>query len=172
MKHAILLTGAPGVGKTTIIQQAIIKIKKKAGGFYTREIRDKGERKGFEIVTLDGKRAVLSHTDIKSPYRVSKYGIDIANFDNIGVLSLRQAIQDCDIICIDEIGKMELYSFIFREAVMDALDSGKKIVGTIMLAPDEWANQIKEDPRVEVKPVYRTNRQQILQELITWLNSD
>lgn len=172
MKHAILLTGAPGTGKTTLIQQAVNTIKRKAGGFYTREIRDQEKRKGFEIVTLDGKRSVLAHTDINSPYQVSKYGIDIVNFDKVGVSSLLQAIQDCDIVCIDEIGRMELYSFPFREAVIDALDSGKKIIGTIMLAPDKWADRIKEDPRVEIRPLYRTNHQQILQELIYWLDMD
>lgn len=172
MKQAILLTGAPGTGKTTIIQQAVNTIKRKAGGFYTQEIRDKGKRKGFEIVTLDGQRAILAHTDIKSPYRVSKYGIDIAKFDKVGVSSLRQAIQECDIVCIDEIGKMELYSSLFREAVMDALNSGRKIIGTIMLAPDKWANRIKEDPKVEIRPVYRANHQQLLQELISWMDSE
>lgn len=169
MKQAYLLSGAPGMGKTTIIQQAIDIVTKKAGGFYTREIREHGERKGFEIITLEGRSAVLAHADIESPYRVSKYGVDTEKLDNVGVSALRRAIQKCDIVVIDEIGKMELFSLAFRETVLEALNSGKKVAGTIMLAPHTWADRIKKDPRVKVQEVSRTNRQQILEELTVWL---
>ena len=67
MKQAYLLSGAPGVGKTTIIKQAIDTVKEKTGGFYTREIRNQGVRQGFEIVTLDEQSAILAHINIHSP---------------------------------------------------------------------------------------------------------
>ncbi len=171
MKQACLLSGAPGVGKTTIIKQAINIVTRKAGGFYTREIRYQGIRQGFEIVTLDGPSAILSHINIDSPYQVSKYGVDIENLNNIGVFALRQAIQECDIVVIDEIGKMELLSSAFREAVLEVLNSRKKLLGTIMLSPHPWADQIKKDPRVEVLQVSRANRQQISEEVTCWLKN-
>ncbi len=169
MKQAYLLSGAPGVGKTTIIRQVIAMVKERAGGFYTSEIRSQGVRQGFEIITLDGPRAILAHVDIRSPYRVSKYGVDTNNLDKVGVAALRRAIQECDIVVIDEIGKMELFSLAFREAVLEALESGKKLLGTIMLPPHPWADQIKQDPRVKVLLVSRTNHQQVLEELLGWL---
>jgi len=172
MKQAYLLSGAPGVGKTTIIKQVITWLKEKAGGFYTQEIKRQGLRQGFEIVTLDGTVATLAHINIDSCYRVNKYGIAINNLDMVGVSTLRRAIQEYDIVVIDEIGKMELSSSTFREAVLETLDSGKKLLGTIMLAPHPWADQIKRDPRVKVVQVSKTNRQQILEEVLEWLESE
>ena len=81
MKKAYLLTGGPGVGKTTLIKQALDRAYIKAGGFFTEEIRAGGLRQGFRIVTLDGRSAILAHIDFKSPFRVSKYGVDIESLD-------------------------------------------------------------------------------------------
>jgi nucleoside-triphosphatase len=169
MKQAYLLTGPPGVGKTTLIKEAITAIEQRAGGFYTREMRSQGVRQGFEIVTLDGASAILASVDFHGPHRVSKYGVMVDNMDNVGVAALRRAIKECDTVVVDEIGKMELFSPAFREAVLEALDSGKKLLGTIMLAPHPWADRIKQDPRVEVVMVSRANHQQVAQELLAWL---
>jgi len=171
MKQAYLLTGPPGVGKTTLIKEAITAIEQRAGGFYTREMRSQGVRQGFEIVTLDGASAILASIDFHGPCRVSKYGVMADNLDNVGVAALRRATKECAIVVVDEIGKMELFSPAFREAVLEALDSGKKLLGTIMLAPHPWANRIKQDPRVEVVMVSRANHQQVAQELLAWLKS-
>ena len=169
MKQACLLSGAPGAGKTTLIRQAIATVKQRAGGFYTGEIRSQGVRQGFEIITLDGSSAILAHVDIQSPYRVSKYGVDTDNLDKVGVAALRRAIHECEVVVIDEIGKIELFSVAFREVVWEALESGKKLLGTIMLPPHPWAEQIKRDPRVKVLLVSRANHQQVLEELLRWL---
>ena len=169
MKQAYLLSGAPGAGKTTIIKQTIDMINRKAGGFYTREIRQQGVRQGFELVTLDGASVILAHTNIDSPYRLNKYGIDIKKLDMIGVSALQRAMKECDIVVIDEIGKMELFSSAFREAVLEVLNSKKKLLGTIMLPSHPWADHIKQDPRVQVQHVSRSNHQQILEEIKIWL---
>jgi len=169
MKQVYLLTGRPGTGKTSIIKQAVAGMKSKVGGFYTEEIRSRGVREGFRLVTLDGRRAILAHIDIHSQYRVSKYGVDIDSLDRVGVSALRQAAEECDLVVIDEIGKMELFSANFREAVLHIIDSGKKVLGTIMLSPDPWADAIKRQPQVNLVSVTRANYQQVLGELRRWL---
>lgn len=169
MKQSLLLTGAPGTGKTTLIRQAITAMPGKTGGFYTQEIRTQGIRQGFEIVTLDGQRAVLSHTGIRSSHRVGKYGVDIDALNGVGVQAIRVALKERDIVVVDEIGKMELFSPAFQQAILDTLDSGKRLLGTIMLQPHPWANRIKADPRVELVTVTRTNHQQLLNHIETWL---
>jgi nucleoside-triphosphatase len=169
MKSACLLTGLPGTGKTTLIQEAISQLKITAGGFYTREIRNQGARQGFEIVTLDDETAVLAHINISGHYRVSKYGVALDNLEKVAVPAMQKAIQESQLVVIDEIGKMELFSPAFRDTVWQALASGKRILGTIMLQAHPYADEIKCDPRVKVLQLTRANRQQILQEIIRWL---
>jgi nucleoside-triphosphatase len=169
MANVYLLTGSPGTGKTTVIRQAIARSEAKAGGFYTEEIRSGGTRQGFRIVTLDGQDAVLSHVDSHSRYRVSKYGVDVQNLDNVGVAAVNQAIETSDLIVIDEIGKMELFSTRFREAVLKAIDSGKKVLGTIMLSPNPFADEIKRHPEVKVVQLTRANHDEVLREILGWL---
>jgi len=171
MKRAYLLSGEPGSGKTTIIKEVLSKVHKSAGGFYTEEIRSQGVRQGFQIITLDGKSAVLAHTSVRSPHRVGKYGVDTERMDKVAVPALRQAIQSKDIIVIDEIGKMELFSPSFKDAVMEALQSEKKVLGTIMLASHPWADKIKERPEVEVIQVTRLNRNEVVNQVLAWIGA-
>lgn len=171
MKRVYLLTGRPGTGKTSLIKQAIAGMRGNAGGFYTEEIRNKGIREGFRLVTLDGQETALAHVNISSPYRVSKYGVDIGGLDRVGVPALYQAAQQCDLIVIDEIGKMELFSANFKEAVSQIIDGGKRVLGTIMLNSNPWADVIKRQPQVNLVTVTRTNYQQVLEELQYWLDA-
>ena len=171
MKQVYLLTGRPGTGKTSLIKQVITQVKGKAGGFYTEEIRSQGVRQGFRLVTLDGEEVILAHVNIHSPYRVSKYGVDINSLEQVGVPALRKAAQQCDLVVIDEIGKMELFSSHFREAVSQMVDSGVRILGTVMLNPNPWADAIKRKPQVNLITVTRDNYHQVLAGLLHWLKA-
>jgi nucleoside-triphosphatase len=165
MASVFLLTGRPGTGKTTIIRETLSFIKLKAGGFYTQEIREGGVRKGFKIVTLDGKESVLSHVDFPRSYRVGKYGVNLDNLENIGVISIEEAINNCALIVIDEIGKMELLSMRFRDVVSRALVSNKPVLGTIMESSDPYADGIKMCSSVKLLTVTPANRGRIAQNL-------
>lgn len=171
MKRIYLLTGRPGTGKTSLIRQVVAGVKGKAGGFYTEEIRSRGIRQGFRLVTLDGQSAILAHVDIHSQYRVSKYGVDIDSIDRVGVSALQRAAEECDLVVIDEIGRMELFSDKFREAILQIIDGNKRALGTIMLNPNPWADMIKRQPQVEVVEVTRVNHPQVLAELRHWLET-
>jgi nucleoside-triphosphatase THEP1 len=120
---------------------------------------------------LDGQSAILAHVDIKSPYRVSKYGVDVEGLDRVGVAALRQAIGECDLVVIDEIGKMELFSPAFKEAVLAAIDSEKRVLGTIMLPSHPLADEIKRHPDVVTITVTRMNHRQVLEQVLDWLKS-
>jgi len=169
MKGALLLTGQPGTGKTALIKEALAMTRVKGGGFYTEEIRTGGIRQGFRIVTLGGQEAILAHVSISSPYQVSKYRVDTDALDRVAVAALRQALKESDLIVIDEIGKMELLSPEFREAVTQAINSGKRVLGTIMLNPHPFADEIKRHHEVEVLLLTRDNRPQVMNKVLDWL---
>jgi hypothetical protein len=63
------------VGKSTLIQRVLEQLQLPAGtatGFYTEEVRSSsgGQRAGFDVVTLDGKRSVLSRMGRESAKKV------------------------------------------------------------------------------------------------------
>ena len=63
--HALLLTGSPGVGKTTVIRRVAAELPGwHARGFTTEEIRVGGRRTGFGLETLDGRAETLAHVDL------------------------------------------------------------------------------------------------------------
>jgi len=172
MHRVYLLTGRPGTGKTSLIKQVAAEFSSRAGGFYTEEIRSQGTRLGFKLVTLDGQETILAHVDIHSPYRVSKYGVDIASLERVGVSALRRSAQQTELVIVDEIGKMELFSVQFREVVKEIINSGKKVLGTIMFVPHPWADEIKRHPQVKLVELTRENYQQVLADIRLWLKED
>jgi nucleoside-triphosphatase len=167
MKPRLLLTGRPGCGKTTLIKRVVTKLALPAGGFYTEEMRERGERVGFRIITLDGKQAVLAHVDFPAaagPQRVGKYGLDLSALKT-GIEAIRVAMHARQLVVIDEIGPMELRSAIFREAVNEALDSAAPILATITARSFPFTDAIKKRPDVTIIEVRPNNRHQLVTEL-------
>ena len=171
MTRVLLLTGQPGAGKTALIKQALARTQVKGGGFYTEEIRTGGTRQGFRIATLDGQEAVLAHVDISSPHQVSRYKVDIGALERVGVSALHQALAESDLVVIDEIGKMELLSPRFREVVTQAMNSDKKVLGTIMLNHHPFADEIERHPQAEVLLVTSDDRTEAMKKVLGWIAS-
>ncbi len=153
MKMHVLITGKPRTGKTTLIKKVIEACGPACGGFYTEEIIRKGQRVGFLIRTTEGREAILAEKGLSSPFRLGKYGINCQNLDKIGVAAVEKALRNKEIIIVDEIGKMELFSPGFKDVVMRALDSGKRVAGVIHQA--EWAflEAIRKRPDVQILEV-------------------
>ena len=164
MIEKVLLTGWPGCGKTTLVKRVVNNLPQAAGGFYTEEIRERGGRVGFKIVTLDGKEAVLAHVDFKTRERVGKYGLDLSALEP-GIKSIRDAIAARRLVVIDEIGPMEIRSANFRDAVNEALDSPCPVLATIFARPLPFAEAIKKRAGVTLLEVRPNNREQLVSEL-------
>lgn len=160
----ILITGRPGIGKTTLIH-ALIEGCHTATGFYTREIREGGRRRGFAIQTLHGPVGILAHSDIKSPFRVSQYGVNLPDIERICVPSMDLSGNP---IVIDEIGKMELFSSAFRERVIEALET-QRVLATIMERPHPFTDAIKQRDDSMLYVVTEENRRNLVHELNSFL---
>jgi len=165
MTEKVLLTGRPGCGKTTLIKRVVNDLARRAGGFYTEEIREGRTRAGFKIVTLDGEEAVFAHVDLKTPEHVGKYALDLSALERIGVGALRQAVRARRLVVIDEIGPMEIRSPIFRDAVNEAFDSEVPVLATIFARPLPFTEAIKSRPDVTLIEVCRENRDRLVAEL-------
>jgi nucleoside-triphosphatase len=154
----IILTGPPRVGKTTIVRAVIASLEDKCAGFYTEEIKEQEERVGFKLHTLQNKSCVLSHRDIKSPFHVGKYGVDLECVEEIGTLAIKKGIKTGKMIIIDEIGKMETLSRRFRLAVLDALDSKSPVIATMLFKRQPFCDKIRARKDVEIVEVTEENR--------------
>ncbi|UCH21139.1 MAG: NTPase [Deltaproteobacteria bacterium] len=166
MKKNILITGVPGIGKTTIIVRLLEALKGFcAAGFYTKEIRQGGIRKGFELIDLTGKKSILSHVSIKSPFRVSKYGVDIQGFEEF-LDAIAFFDPATDVIIIDEIGKMECLSQKFNTLLEKIMDAEKPLIATIALKGSGIIRLIKERPDVRLFELKPDNRQSLLRDIL------
>ncbi|QCD91206.1 cancer-related nucleoside-triphosphatase isoform X1 [Vigna unguiculata] len=134
-----LVTGPPGVGKSTLIMRVLESLRVnssiKLQGFYTREVRRAGQRVGFEVVTLDGRTAPLASIHFSSPESVGwpsvgKYKVDVASFESLALPEL-QVREDTSLFIIDEVGKMELFSSSFFPAVLRVLESNIPVLASI-----------------------------------------
>jgi nucleoside-triphosphatase len=162
MARAQLIAGPPGVGKTSLLLSLLEILPGRKGGFYTREIREGRERVGFQITDLSGREGVLAHVRRPGPPRVGRYGVDLKTLEAIGVQAVAQALHEADLIVIDEIGKMELYSHAFRAVLFEALDGPRPLLGTIMAKAHPVADRIKARAEVQVQRLTPTNREDVV----------
>jgi len=169
LAHNLLITGPPGIGKSTLIRRVCDALGgRNIAGFSTREMRRDGERQGFELVGLDGQTALLSHVDVKSPFRVGKYGVDIGQFESF-LKKIRFLEPDIDLVVIDEIGKMECYSALFREMALSALTSDKQVVATVAHRGGGFIAEVKERWDVHLETLTWENRDHLLTDIISQL---
>ena len=165
-KRILLLTGNPGVGKTTVLTKTADALKAQGytvGGMISREIREGGTRVGFEILDLNsGRRGWLAHVSQKSGPQVGKYRVNIEDLSSVGAEAIFAAVENCDVIAIDEVGPMELFSEKFKEAARKALESCKPVVAVVhWKAQDKLIVEARNREDAELITVTSENREKL-----------
>lgn len=157
----LLLTGSPGVGKTTALRRVIDALRREPlRGFFTEEIRVGGARQGFRLVTLDGEQCVMADVRRPGPPRVGKYGVDVAAIDAVArrVLAPDRAVA---LFVIDEIGKMECLSRVFVDAVRTLLALEQPLLATVALSGGGLIEEVKRHRGARLMHLTRDNRERL-----------
>jgi nucleoside-triphosphatase len=161
----ILIEGRPGSGKTTAVTR-LAALLRNAGtplaGFLTAEIREGRRRVGFEIESLAGERATLAHVDFTGPPRVGKYGVDLDAFEALALPGLRRR---GGVVIVDELGKMELASERFRNAIESLLERDRRLVATVHAFRHPYTDSLKARPDLELVRLTARNRDTLPDEL-------
>lgn len=170
-KRLLFMTGDPGIGKTTITLETVEDLKARGyrvGGMISREARSHGIRVGFEILDLDSnRRGWLALVDQDHGPKVGKYQVNLEDLDNVGVESLSRAVEDSEVVIIDEVGPMELHSEKFKDAVRKAVGTRKLVIGVIHRSSrDALIEELKGREDFELIKVTEANRDSLLVTLI------
>ncbi|HAF71490.1 MAG: Nucleoside-triphosphatase [Acetothermia bacterium 64_32] len=128
----IAVTGHPGVGKTTLVERVLGAVPLKAGGMITKEIRKVGRRVGFSVIDVGGGReGVLAHLHLTEGPRLGRYRVNLKDLEGIGAAAIERAVEECELVVVDEVGPMELKSPRFVAAVERALREAKNLLITV-----------------------------------------
>ncbi|HXX87690.1 MAG TPA: NTPase [Candidatus Acidoferrum sp.] len=171
MKRLLLLTGSPGVGKSTVLLHIIQALKARGyhvGGMISNEARSSVMRVGFEILDLSsGQHGWLARVNEPVGPQVGRYRVNMHDLDGIGVQAILRAVESSDVIAIDEVGPMELFSERFRDAVKKAIQSGKLVVGVIhWRAKNKLMDELKANPDAEAYVVTRENGEKLEETIV------
>ncbi|MFX1331977.1 MAG: NTPase [Promethearchaeota archaeon] len=169
MRKNIVLTGRPGIGKSTVIRKVIHALGlDSVDGFWSSEIREKNRRVGFSINTLSGETGILAHVDLRRGPRVGKYRVNIEDLESLAIPTLAKARDLRKIIVIDEIASMELYSPQFAPEVRRCLDTGR-VLATLQQRRGSFQNEVRNRNDVDLIEITFANRNAIPEEVLSRL---
>ncbi|MDG6909630.1 MAG: NTPase [Nitrososphaerota archaeon] len=135
MPRIWIVTGPPGVGKSTLISRVVMKLKSAGvivGGCTTAELRSGGTRVGFEVRDLtSGRTGELASVSSRFGPRVGRYRVNLQDLAKVGAAGVEAAAVRSEVIVIDEVGPMELVSPEFRRAVSACIDSSKPLLAVV-----------------------------------------
>ncbi len=166
----LLLTGSLGCGKTTVLERVVEHLGDlRLAGFLTLELREHGQRVGFEAVGLGGRRVILDHVRLRSLVSVGRYGVEPDHLIPLIEEELNRPLGTVDAYLIDEIGKMECHCPQFISTMRRLLTEPIPVVSTIALRRGGFIAEVKGRPDVQVVEVTRGGRDTLPGQIPAWV---
>ncbi|MDP2193477.1 MAG: nucleoside-triphosphatase [Alphaproteobacteria bacterium] len=168
----IFITGKPGVGKTTLLEQIISKLAlKNMMGCVVKEQRDNGQRTGFHIQYTPAQPATLlalKNIHISDHY-VSKYSVNIDGIEHEMLPFMEKMLmtEDVPLLFFDEIGRMQNKSPLFLPMLNHLLEKSTSFLATILYDDEEWTLPFKHNPHYFFITVTEENRDMVGDQIIS-----
>jgi nucleoside-triphosphatase THEP1 len=93
---------------------------------------------------------------------VGKYGVNLEDLDQIAVPSMLPSTLD-QIVVVDEIGKMECFSRLFKETLLKVLSADNLVIGSVAIKGDRFIQSIKQRDDVSLVSITEKTRDAALQ---------
>ena len=176
MSSKILITGPPRCGKSTLISKLIEYFSERnliIYGFLTPEVRERSNRIGFDIVDIfsEEKSQLARVGNFNIKFKLGKYNVFIEEFDRYIENTLKIEGKTVDLIVIDEIGKMELFSEKFQDFIKMIFTSDIAIIATIGLNLNHpLKTYLLNLPSILLMNLNRQNSQRIFKEVISLIS--
>lgn len=155
----LLINGVPKSGKSTLINELLLSVDRKRG-FVTDEVVSGGKRTGFVLRDNQGRSSVLAQTHEPTQYAVGRFFVSPEALDDF-LLPLQQ-FSNNELLYVDEIGQMQLYSRVFRKLVEQYLKSSNDFMGTISsVYEDDLTEYIRKRKDVIVFALDANNRSHV-----------
>ncbi len=162
MKKNILIAGAPGAGKTTLVREVVRELGVRPGGYLTRAFPPRGKKIRCGITALTPgmlrRSGMFAYAGTPGPFRVCGMGVNVAELEAVGAVALEKAMRVSPLIVMDEIGHMESASPRFQDAVIACLDSPVPVLGVIKIESGPFVDRIKARPDIELVELTESNR--------------
>jgi len=133
------ITGLPRSGKSAVMEKVldmltderqremtmrgIVREHPLLGGVRTEPLLENGERLGYKVINIvTEEEGVIAHKSIDSRLRVLGYGLNMEELERVAIPAIQYAVDHCEVLVIDEIGKFSVESEAFVSAVRSALE--------------------------------------------------
>lgn len=170
-RKKFFVLGAPGVGKTTLVEYLFKFLKKNLSsfnflGFLTTEIREGAERKGFKIKVLNSnmesllaiRKDLIDSEEIKDKPFIGKYVVKIENLEKVVENLEKEIRKENAFFIIDEIGKMEILSLKFRKFIKKLLISPVYLLATVGKGEAPFLKKVRDFEPAFLCEVTKENR--------------
>ena len=182
----ILLTGQPKAGKSYTLSKLIESFQKnkniKIKGMLTNELTFAGTRVGIKIKDIKKEEEELFaikffKNDKYNPSNLKtlgNYQIDTEALDRIA-LPIFNNLENCNLLIIDEIGRMELESEKFKKEIEKVFNISKSenfvILATVPIKDDvNFVEELKNRNDTELIELSRENRDDVFKNIFNKIN--